>query len=106
LVLEELDRLVLLVELMEATLFSVPLLRLAAGKAAITTQIKQTEDLAAVLEKERQLQQEPQGKELPGVLLMIRAELLVLEAAAAQAQRGVMALSQAEGRVETDRLVQ
>jgi hypothetical protein len=47
---------------MEAILFSVLLLRLAAGKAAITIPTKQMVDLAAVVERVRQFNPELLGK--------------------------------------------
>jgi hypothetical protein len=70
LVLEALEQPVAPADLEDFLLFSGPSLRLAAGKAAITTQIKQTVDLAAVLEKVRQLLRVLQDKVLLGGLPM------------------------------------
>jgi hypothetical protein len=88
LVLEALEQPVAPADLVVLLLFLGPYLRLVAGKAEITIQIKQTGGLAAVLEKVRQLLRVLQGKVLLGGLPM--TEQGHLEAAAAQALRGVM----------------
>jgi hypothetical protein len=89
LVLEALEQPVAPADLVVLLLFSGPSLRLAAGKAAITIQIKQTVDLAAVLEKARQLLRVLQDKVLLGGPPMTYQGRL--EAEAAQASKGVMA---------------
>jgi hypothetical protein len=108
LVLGALDQLAILEDLTETILFSVPLLQLAAGKAAITISqmTLQMGDLAAAAERDRQLQQGPQDKVMPEGLLMIWAEFMVLEAEVAQAQREVMAAVLMAVLEETARLVQ
>jgi hypothetical protein len=93
-------------ELTEAILFLVLLQQLVAAEAATTSLIKQTVDLAVVLEKDRQPPQGPQDKAMPEELLMILEGRMVEVEGVVQALRVQMAHRQMAALVETVLIVQ